>query len=118
MSTKITPLRGELYWVDWHPARGHEQAGTRPGLVISNDIGNRISSVVIVAALTSRLPPRPYPFQTLLTPSPRNGLTVQSVLLGDQLMTVDKSRLGNRLGHLTTDEMRQVDRALRVSLGL
>jgi mRNA interferase MazF len=109
------PRRGQIYWVDFTPARGSEQAGIRPALVVQNDIGNRASSTTIVAAVTSRLPSADYPFLVRL---PDGLLPKRSVVKCDQLMTVTKQRLGDLLATLPPDLMARVDDALLVSLGV
>lgn len=86
--------------------------------MVSNDIGNRVSTVVTVVALTTRIPARRYPFQVVVVPSEANGLVVPSVVMGNQLLTVDRERLLERMGRLMPDQMGQVNRALRVSLDL
>lgn len=116
--------RGEIYWVDWNPARGSEQASARPALVIQNDVGNRASSTTIVAALTSRWE-RVYPFMVRLEPG-QTGLSRPSVVNLGQLFTVSQTRLlpppgeatPRPIGHIEPSTMEEVDRALRVSLGL
>lgn len=118
METRPRPRRGDLFWLDWNPARGSEQAGRRPGLVVSNHADNMNSPVVFVAALTSRLPRRDYPFQVRVEPTTANGLTTTSIIHCAQLITVSKDRLGDRLGALSDAEMRRVDAALRIALGL
>lgn len=109
------PRRGEVYWVDFTPARGSERAGVRPALVVQNDIGNRASSTTIVAALTSRLPSAEYPFLVRL---PDGLLPKPSVVKCDQLMTVTKGRLGGLLATVPPEVMARVDDALLVSLGV
>ncbi len=108
--------RGEIYWVDWSPARGSEQAGLRPALVIQNDIGNRYSPTTIVAAITSAAV-RPYPFIVPLTRE-ESGLPRDSSVNLSAILTVDKSWLGDRCGQLGRDKMAEVDRAIKRSLGL
>lgn len=112
------PKRGELYWLEFEAARGSEQAGRRPGLVVSNDIGNRFSAIVIVAPVTSRLPPRRYPVHVRVQPTSRNGLSRESVVMCEQLITVSKERLERRIGELGQGQMEEVDGALRTSLAL
>ena len=118
MQSHGTPKRGDLYWLDWNPARGSEQAGRRPALVVSMDPINRSSPVVIVAAVTGRVASRPYGFQVPVPLSIPTGLTMESTVLCQQLITVSKDRLGRQIGALPPDLMRQVDQALRVALGL
>lgn len=96
---------------------GSEIAKTRPAVIISNDVGNQYSSRVIVAAITSGSSDRVFPFEVLLS-SGEGGLNRRSKVLLDQLRTVDKSRLGKRLGALPDERMAEVDRAVAISLGL
>jgi mRNA interferase MazF len=109
------PRRGQVYWVDFSPGRGSEQAGARPALVIQNDIGNRAAATTIVAAVTSRLPASEYPFLVRL---PDGLLPKPSVVKCDQLMTVAKARLGRLLATVPPEVMARVDDALLVSLGV
>ena len=110
------PKRGDIYWTRFDPVVGSEQGGTRPAVVLQNDVGNRFSPAVIVAALTSQFPRKRYPFLAELPP----GTTPRpSLVNGCQIRTVDKSRLsGEPIGSLDADTMRAVDEALRASLGL
>lgn len=112
-----TPRRGEIYLVDFDPARGHEIKKTRPALVIQNDIGNRYSSTTIVAAITSRTSDRAYPVEVLLE-AEQTGLKLRSTVRLDQIRTVDRERLSKRLGSVDTATMHRVDQAIQVSLGL
>lgn len=109
------PRRGQIYWVDFSPGRGSEQAGVRPALVVQNEIGNRASATMIVAAVTSRLPSTEYPFLVRL---PDDLLPKPSVVKCDQLMTVATPRLGTLLATVPPDVMARVDEALLVSLGV
>ena len=118
MQTRGEPTRGELYWLDWNPARGSEQAGRRPALIVTADAINRRAPVVIVAAVTSRGTQRRYAFHVPVPRSVPTGLTMDSTVLCEQLMTVAKDRLEQRIGSLPPALMREVDEALRVSLGL
>ena len=118
MSIQTSPRRGELYWLDWIPARGSEQAGRRPGLVISNDTGNHFSSVVIVAAITSQQARRRYPFHVRVPSSSGSGLRRDSIVMCEQLMTASKDRLLGRIGVLPLHLMAEVDDALRIVLSL
>jgi mRNA interferase MazF len=114
----IFPRRGDLYLVEFDPARGHEIQKTRPALIIQNDIGNQYSQVTIVAAITSRLSPTPYPVEVVVAASKGNGLSVPSAIQLGQIRSVDRERLVKRLGTLDMAAMRKVDRALKISLGL
>ena len=118
MQSRGSPRRGDLYWLDWNPARGSEQAGRRPSLIVSNDLGNRMAPTVIVVAVTSRLSGRRYPFQVGIPLAARSGLVAESTVLCHQLITVSKDRLEGYIGTLPPDLMRRVDDALRVALGL
>jgi mRNA interferase MazF len=109
------PRRGEIYETNFHPSRGSEQAGIRPALIVQNDIGNSASSTTIVAAITSKAPKKLYPFEVAL---PDDALPKPSWVKCDQLLTVDKDRLGRLMGVLSSDLMREVDDALTHSLGI
>jgi len=109
--------RGELYIADLDPVVGSEQGGLRPVLVIQNDMGNRYSPTVIVLAITSQLQKARLPTHVLLSAS-GHGLERDSVVLAEQVRTLDKRRLRERIGRLTREDMAQVGRALAVSLGL
>ena len=112
------PHRGDLYLVEFDPARGHEIQKTRPAVIIQNDIGNRHSSVTIVAAVTSKLSPTPFPVEVGVAPGKGNGLTLPSAINLGQIRSVDRERLVKRLGALDAATMRKVDEALKISLGL
>jgi mRNA interferase MazF len=111
------PLRGEIYLVNLDPVTGTELAKIRPAVIISNDIGNRLSERVTIAACTSRGTHRVYPFEVLV-PRGEAGLDRPSKIALDQIRSVDKHRLGRRLGALDETRMREVDEALRFSLAL
>ena len=110
--------RGEIYLVDWNPARGSEQAGQRPSLVIQNDIANAVSGypVTIVCAVSSQL--KGYPSMARVLPSETNGLTQVSEVNAAQIMTVQKDRLLNRIGVLSATEMKQVEDKLAYMLSI
>jgi mRNA interferase MazF len=103
--------------VDFNPARGSEQAGVRPAVVISNDVNNQHSSVVIIAAVTSQQVQERarYPINVLL---PAGDLPQDSVVLCNQVMTVSKDRLERHRGQLTPQQIEDIGNALRLSLGL
>jgi mRNA interferase MazF len=111
------PRRGDVYLVNFDPTIGAEVKKTRPAVVIQNDIGNRWSPITIVAAMTSRFEDPLYPTEVLVKAS-EGGLAADSVVLLNQLRSVDKARLGRRLGALKAQTVREVDRALLLSLGL
>jgi len=112
------PRRGEIWLVEFDPGRGHEIKKTRPAVIIQNDIGNRHSPVTIVAAVTSKLSPPPYPVEVVAEPSQGNGLTLPSAINLGQIRSVDRARLVKRLGTLDAATVRKVDEALKMSLGL
>jgi len=109
--------RGEIYLADLDPVRGHEQAGTRPVLIIQNDIGNRYSSTTIVAAITSRISKKRLPVHVEIS-AQETGLPRDSVVLLEQIRTLDKERLIKRMGRLPPDKMEEVNIALHKSLDL
>ncbi|MBI1851505.1 MAG: type II toxin-antitoxin system PemK/MazF family toxin [Planctomycetes bacterium] len=111
------PRRGEVYLVRLDPTIGAEMKKTRPALVVQNDIGNEHSATTIVAPISSTVGPRIYPTEVLLV-APEGGLADNSAVRLDQVRTVDKRRLGQRLGRLRRETMTQVDLALQISLGL
>jgi mRNA interferase MazF len=112
------PRRGEIYLVQFDPARGHEIQKTRPAVVIQNDIGNRYSPIIIVAAITSKLSAIPYPVEVPVAPTRGNGLSLDSAIQFNQIRSVDRQRLAKRLGTLDAATMRKVDTAIMISLGL
>lgn len=112
-----TPLRGEVYWIDFNPATGAEMRDPHPSLVIQNDTGNQVSSLTIVAAITSNLQVARLPVGVLVEAG-EGGLPRASVVHLGHIYSVDKDRLQRRIGLLTADRMRQVDHAIAVSLGL
>lgn len=107
--------RGEIYYADLSPVVGSEQGGIRPVLIVQNDVGNKYSPTVIAAAITSQMNKAKLPTHVELNES--TGLQKNSVLLLEQLRTIDKTRLGTRVGSLNRETMSKVDSALMVSLG-
>ena len=117
-TAKITyPRRGEVYLVSFDPTLGAEIKKSRPAVVIQNDIANRYSPIVIVAALTSKFQEPLYPTEVLVRAS-EGGLSVDSVILLNQIRSLDKQRVVKRLGALTPGTMIRVERALQISLGM
>ncbi len=108
--------RGDIWTVNLEPVVGSEQGKARPALIIQNDIGNLYSPVLIVAALTSGDNAR-YDVQVEVK-APEGGLRRNSIVLLNQIRTIDKQRLGRYWGHLSTQTMQRVDEAIRISLGL
>ncbi len=111
------PRRGEIYLVSFDPTLGAEIKKTRPALVLQNDIANRVSPITVVAAITSQFDKLLYPTEILIR-AREGGLTADSVVLLNQIRSIDKQRLVRRLGKLTTETMDRIDQALLVSLGL
>jgi mRNA interferase MazF len=116
--TMTVPRRGEIWLVEFDPSRGHEIKKTRPAVIIQNDIGNKYSPVTIVAAVTSKLSPTPYPVEVVVSPAKGNGLALPSAINLGQIRSVDRARLVKRLGALDAATMRKVDEALKISIGL
>jgi mRNA interferase MazF len=109
--------RGEIYYADLSPVIGSEQGGMRPVLIVQNDVGNKHSPTVIAAAITSQKEKSRLP--THISLNARDcGLTKDSVVLLEQVRTLDKKRLKERMGELDTSSMGKVDNALSVSFGL
>lgn len=108
--------RGEIYYANLDPVQGSEQGGMRPVLIIQNDLGNKFSPTVIVLPLTSRMGKTPLRTHVPVLP-PMGGLQKPSVILCEQVRTLEKSRLRRFVGALRQDKLRQVERALSVALG-
>ncbi len=108
--------RGELYSACLDPVVGSEQGGVRPVLVIQNDVGNRYSPTVIVLAVTGQLNKAKLPTHVSVA-AQGNGLQKDSVVLAEQIRTLDKRRLKERIGCLTPEQMERVSEALKISLG-
>lgn len=111
------PKRGEVWIVNFDPTVGSEIKKTRPAVVLQNDIGNRYSAVTIVAAISAQTDKDLYPTEVLIKAS-EGGLDKSSVVLLNQIRTIDKTRLVSRVGTLTEGTMSVVDHAVLVSLGL
>jgi mRNA interferase MazF len=110
------PRRGEVWLVSFDPAMGSEIQKTRPALVIQNDIGNRVSEITIVSAITTTVK-RSYPFQVQLSAG-EGGVTRDSVITLNQIRSVDRRRLVRRLGSVSKESMKAVDQAIVISLGI
>lgn len=107
--------KGDIYYVDLSPVIGSEQGGVRPVLVIQNDVGNYYSETTIVAAITSRRGKNRLPTHV---PIFCYGLDQNSVVLLEQIRTIDRRRIKTYIGHLSTVDIMRVDRAAAISLGL
>lgn len=109
--------RGDVFFADLSPVVGSEQGGVRPVLIIQNDIGNRFSPTVVVAAITAQIQKAKLPTHVEIS-SKRNGFERDSVILLEQIRTLDKQRLTDKITHLDDEMMDKVDEALKISLGL
>jgi mRNA interferase MazF len=109
-------LRGELYYADLSPVIGSEQGGVRPVLIIQNNTGNKYSPTVIASAITSQLSKARLPTHIEIEKG-KYGLLKDSVILLEQIRTLDKRRLKEKLGTLDAEYMKKVDRAILISLG-
>ncbi len=109
--------RGEIYYADLSPVVGSEQGGVRPVLIVQNDVGNRHSPTVIAAAITSQKEKAKLPTHIELN-ADKCGLVKDSVVLLEQIRTIDKKRLKERMGELDTNSMTRVNDALSISFGL
>ena len=110
-------IRGDIYYADLRPVVGSEQGGVRPVLIVQNDVGNRHSPTVICAAITSKMNKAKLPTHIELNAG-RYDMVKDSVVLLEQLRTIDKKRLKDKVCHLDEDIMRRVNRGLMVSLEL
>ena len=109
--------RGDIYYADLSPVVGSEQGGLRPVLIIQNDVGNRYSPTVIAAAITSRMSKTKLPTHIDIY-ADKVGLAKDSVVLLEQVRTLDKRRLKEKMGHLDESMMRDINQAIAVSFGL
>lgn len=113
----MTVKRGDIFYADLSPVVGSEQGGVRPVLIVQNDVGNRYSPTVIAAAITSQKDKSKLPTHIELSPQ-SCGLSRDSIVLLEQVRTIDKRRLKERMGKLDDNSMNQIDHALQVSFGL
>ena len=109
--------KGDVYYADLNPVIGSEQGGVRPVVILQNDIGNKYSPTVIVAAITSRINKAKMPTHIELA-AKDYGLNKDSVILLEQIRTIDKKRLREKIGHLDSTLMATVNDALSISFGL
>lgn len=113
----LTVKRGEIYYADLSPVVGSEQGGVRPVLIIQNDVGNKYSPTVIAAAITSQQDKAKLPTH-ISVEAEGSGLQKNSIVLLEQVRTIDKRRLKEKMGNLDISMMDKVDKALSVSFGL
>lgn len=112
------PKRGEIWLVDWSPARGSEQAGLRPALVLQTDAANtnpRYPNTIVLAVSTKG---KPVPFHIQLQPTRKNGLSERSYIKAEQILTVSKERLIRKLGTLEDELLRQAGKAVMLVLAM
>lgn len=109
--------RGDIFYADLRPVIGSEQGGVRPVLIVQNDTGNKHSPTVICAAITSKMNKAKLPTHVEIT-AERYGVVKDSVILLEQVRTIDKSRLKERVCHLDQDIMEKIDQALLISFAL
>ena len=109
--------RGDIFYADLSPVVGSEQGGVRPVLIVQNDVGNRYSPTVIAAAITSQHDKAKLPTH-IEVPSTDSGLTRDSIVLLEQIRTIDKKRLKEKMGRLDGPSMAEIDQALSTSFGL
>jgi mRNA interferase MazF len=107
--------RGQIFYADLSPARGSEQGGLRPVLVVSNDINNKHSPTVTICPITSQVK-KPIPTHATLYPT--KGRTIKGTILCEQVRTIDKCRLSDLMGEATFEEMARVSKALKIQLNL
>ncbi len=113
----IQPIRGEIYLVNFDPTIGSEISKTRPALIIQNNIANESSPITIIAAVTSKFDDRLYPTEVLIEP-PEGGLKTISVVLLNQIRSIDRQRLIRRIGAIGSAKLSEVDKAIQISFGL
>lgn len=113
----VVVKRGDIFYADLSPVVGSEQGGVRPVLVVQNDVGNKFSPTVIIAAVTSQINKAKLPTHIEIA-ADDYGLAKDSVILTEQIRTIDKKRLRERIGRLDDEVMDKVSRALSVSFGL
>lgn len=115
MKDKKTIRRGTIYYAELDPVKGSEQGGYRPVLILQNNTGNEYSPTVIIAAITSRIKSK---LPTHVKLKEMKGLEKDSVVLLEQIRTIDKCRLDEQIGYLSRHQMKKVDEALRISVGV
>ncbi len=113
----LTVKRGDIYYADLSPVVGSEQGGVRPVLIVQNDVGNRFSPTVIAAAITSQSDKAKLPTHIKVNAS-GSGLAKDSIVLLEQVRTIDKRRLKEKMGALDSHSMTRIDQALSISFGL
>lgn len=110
--------RGEIYYADLGTTTGSEQGGIRPVLILQNDVGNKYSPTTIIATITSKTKKGNMPTHITLHKSDMNGLKCDSMVALEQIRTIDKQRLKDRVGHINEEDFIKVQNALRISLAM
>ena len=116
-NSKIIARRGEIFYVNLEKGIGSEQGGIRPVVIIQNETGNIYSPTVIIAAITSQQHKKNIPTHVNIN-SEEYGLNKDSVILLEQIRTIDKSRLKEKIGRLSKNDLEEINKALLISLGL
>ncbi|MGB7067919.1 MAG: type II toxin-antitoxin system PemK/MazF family toxin [Pyrinomonadaceae bacterium] len=114
---RLNLKRGEVYLVNFDPTVGREIQKTRPAIVLQNDISNRHSDITIVAAISSKFGPKLYPTEVLIKTG-EAGMKVESVILLNQIRSIDHLRIIKRLGNVAKETLKSVDRGIAISMGL
>ena len=114
----IAPRRGDIYLVEFDPARGHEIQKTRPAVIIQHDVSNQYSPITIVAAISSHFGSPPHPREVILGSDGKTGLSQPSAVILNQIRSIDRDRLLKRIGRIDEATQQRVDAALKISLGL
>ena len=117
MNRKTEVKRGDIFFAQLNPVQGSEQGGCRPVLIVQNDIGNTYSPTTIVLAITSQIEKAKLPTHVELAPA-ESGLELYSVVLAEQMRTIDKGRLKQKVTTLEGRTMEKINRAMAVSIGL
>ena len=113
----MTIKRGDMFYADLSPVVGSEQGGIRPVLIIQNDTGNKYSPTGIVSAITSQANKNKLPTHIEIEPE-KSGLKADSVILTEQIRTIDKSRLITKIGCICDDDLKKINQSLKISLDL
>lgn len=110
-------LRGDIFWANLEPVKGSEQGGTRPVLIIQNNVANEYSTTTIIAPITSKIPSKKYPTNIFLSKKD-SKLNEDSTIMFNQIRTIDKLRITKKVSSLNYEFMKKVDLAIKISLGL
>ena len=117
MAKKLTPLRGEVYLVNFDPTIGSEIKKTRPALILQNDVANEHSPITIIAAITSKFDDNLYPTEVEISAG-EGGLKQDSIVLLNQIRSIDRLRLVKRLGKIEDSTLKKINLSIKISLGL